>query len=59
MKYQGVLPDTFFECEADSEEEAEKIMIQEAIRQLQSGENGIIVWDIQPQDAQNSQRGRE
>lgn len=42
--YKGYFNDFTFECEATSEEEAQKILIEQLIKELQSGEREFVVW---------------
>lgn len=42
--YKGYFNDFTIECEAKSEEEAQKILIEQLIKELESGEREFIVW---------------
>lgn len=54
MKYKGLFPDTFFEAEADSEDEAQRKMLaqlRESLDKVGALDN-FIVWeesDSQPE----------
>lgn len=42
--YKGLLPDHFFECIADSEEDAQQKMKDMLLKQIQEGDELFIVW---------------
>jgi hypothetical protein len=42
--YRGLL-ETFLNAEADNEEEAYKLMIEELIDELRNGSAGLIIWE--------------
>ena len=46
MKYKGMLPDTFFEVEADSEDEAQRKMLAQLRADLDKAGalDNFIVW---------------
>lgn len=50
MKYKGMLPDTFFETEADSEDEAQRKMLAQLREALDKpgALDDFIVWPVQP-----------
>ena len=43
--WQGMYPDAFFECEADSAEEAQAIMKHLLLEDIQKKEAPLIVWE--------------
>ena len=47
--WRGLFPDHFIEVEADTEEEAERKMIELLKQQIESGEVKPIAWQDDPQ----------
>lgn len=50
-QWRGMLPDAFYDVEADTEEEAMRKIIEIAKGELERGERHPIVWEEASRDA--------
>lgn len=49
MNWRGLFPDHFVEVEADTEEEAERKMIELLKQQIEAGDFKPIAWQHEPE----------
>jgi len=43
--YKGLFSDTFFQCEADTEAEAQAKMKEELLKKIAADDEPLIVWE--------------